>query len=221
MTYISILIPLYNGIEFLEQSLSSVISQTYKNWEVIIGINGHEPNSLIEKTAIAIVDKYNYDNIKVIYYDTKGKSLTLNKMVTDCKYDYVAILDVDDIWLPEKLELQIRYLSNYDVAGTHCQYFGDVSHCPIIPFGDLSNFNFLFYNPIVNSSAIIKKELAIWKNVEIEDYNLWLELFINGKKKFFNLNKILCLHRIHKGSYFNTRADNDKYVMELKAKFIK
>ena len=42
---ISVLIPLYNGIEFLEESINSVIKQTYKNWETIIGINGYNENS--------------------------------------------------------------------------------------------------------------------------------------------------------------------------------
>lgn len=221
MHSISILIPIYNGIEFLEQSLASVIAQTYKNWEVIIGINGHPPNSITETTAITIVNKYNPNsiyNIRVIYYDTKGKPLTLNKMIDDCNYHHVALLDVDDIWLPEKLELQVPYLNNYDVVGTHCIYIGDASHCPTIPFGDLSNFNFLNYNPIINSSAIIKKELANWKDdfFGCEDYNLWLDLSFQ-KKKFYNLDKILCLHRIYKESCFNNT--NYNYVEELKNKY--
>ncbi len=48
---ISILIPIYNGIEFIEQSIGSVLTQTYKDWEIIIGINGHEPNSLTYQIA--------------------------------------------------------------------------------------------------------------------------------------------------------------------------
>ena len=219
---ISILIPLYNGIEFLEQSLTSVISQTYKNWEVIIGINGHEPNSEIEKTTLDIVNKNNLGNIykiRVVYYDSKGKPMTLNKMVVDSSYDYIAILDVDDIWLPEKLECQIPYIDKYDVVGTHCKYFGDLSHCPTIPFGDLSNFNFLNYNPIINSSAVIKKELANWDDefFGLDDYSLWLKLAADNKK-FFNIDKILCYHRIHNKSSFN--VTNNNQVEELKNKWL-
>ena len=50
-TGISILIPVYNGIEYLHESVYSVISQTHKKWEIIIGINGHEKNSEVEKKA--------------------------------------------------------------------------------------------------------------------------------------------------------------------------
>ena len=49
---ISILIPIYNGVEYLDQSLSSIIRQTYKDWEVIIGINGVSSNSIVEEKAM-------------------------------------------------------------------------------------------------------------------------------------------------------------------------
>ena len=49
---ISILIPIYNGIEFLEESLESVKNQTYKEWEILIAINGHEKDSNVYKEAL-------------------------------------------------------------------------------------------------------------------------------------------------------------------------
>ena len=155
---ISILIPLYNGIEFLEQSLKSVINQTYTNWEVIIGINGHPPNSITEYTANSIKESLLNDNkIKIIYYNTNGKAETLNAMKNDSQFEYIAILDVDDIWHPHKLENQIPFIKDYDVVGTKCYYFGDLSFVPNIPTGDLSEFDFLESNPIINSSAIVHK----------------------------------------------------------------
>ena len=48
---ISILMPIYNGIEFIEESVSSILQQTYANWELIIGINGHPENSSIYQIA--------------------------------------------------------------------------------------------------------------------------------------------------------------------------
>lgn len=219
---ITILIPIYNGIEFLDQSLSSVIRQTYKNWEVIIGINGHPPNSIVEKKAIDIVNEMNSHNnyqIRVIYYETKGKPATLNKMVMDAKNQYIAILDVDDIWIDYKLEKQLKYLDTYDVVGTGCRYFGDCDHFPNLPYGDLRHFNFFHFNPIINSSAVIRKECAFWNENEIlDDYDLWLRLF-KEKKKFFNVDDFLILHRIHKNSNFN--GNNHLHVEELKNKWSK
>ena len=78
---VSILIPLYNGIEFLKECIESIKQQTYPYWEIIIGINGHPKNSNIYKQA----KKYEHTQIKVIeYLDTRGKPQTLNKMINDC-----------------------------------------------------------------------------------------------------------------------------------------
>lgn len=221
---ISILIPIYNGIEFFEESLVSVIKQTYKKWELIVGINGHLKNSEIELKALNIINNYNsiynYD-IKLKWYDTYGKSATLNKMVLDSKYDYIAILDVDDIWINNKLEKQVPYLNSYDVIGTGCRYFGTANHFPNIPFGDISNFNFFHSNPVINSSCIIKKTLAYWDEKELtglEDYYLWLRLS-KEKRKFFNIPEILVLHRLHETSSFNNT--NNNYIEELKNKWLK
>jgi len=220
---ISIVIPIYNGIEFLETSLASVIIQTYCNWELIIGINGHPKNSHVELKANEIVNLYNPENlykISVNYYETKGKPATLNKMIHDCNYDFIAILDVDDYWLPTKLEEQLPYLKDYDVIGTHCKYFGDSNHSPTIPFGDLKDFNFFYYNPIINSSAIIKKELAHWTDdfFGMDDYDLWLKLFCD-KKKFFNLHQILCYHRIYSEIAFNSKKEQEENLENLKKKW--
>jgi glycosyltransferase involved in cell wall biosynthesis len=218
---ISVLIPIYNGIEYLSESLQSVIEQTYTDWEVIIGINGHPPNSDVEKEAYRV--KYNIvpitisPKIRIIHYSTKGKPATLNAMVKDCKYDLVALLDVDDKWLPTKLEKQSKYWDEYDVVGTTCQYFGDRNDSPNVPTGDISDFNFLTVNPVINCSAVLKKVYACWNEAEIlEDYELWLRLRL-GNKKFYNINEVLCHHRIHKDSAFNNF--NSHYVYNLVRKY--
>ena len=91
---ISILIPIYNGIEFFEECLKSILNQTFNEWEIIIGINGHPSNSDVELLAKEIVSKYNSDSkykIFVNYYDTNGKANTLNKMVEDSNYNFIFI----------------------------------------------------------------------------------------------------------------------------------
>jgi teichuronic acid biosynthesis glycosyltransferase TuaG len=221
--FISILIPLYNGIEFLQESLTSIVLQSYPHWEVIIGINGHPPNSIIHQQAHTILNNFQEfsHKIKIIHYETHGKSATLNQMVNDSSFPYIAILDVDDIWTDDKLESQIPFLDDYHVVGSHCRYFGDYHTCPNIPFGNLNDFNFLSVNPIINSSAILRKEDAFWNTEELtglEDYDLWLNLFYLKKRKFYNIPKILCLHRIHQQSAFNN--NNHLYLDNLKKKWI-
>lgn len=213
---ISILMPIYNGIEFIEESVSSILRQNYSQWELIIGINGHPENSDVYKIAKEYEKKS--DKIRVYdFYKIKGKSNTLNRMIQFCKYDYVALLDVDDIWHDDKLTLQSHLLNKFDVIGSNCVWFGDrPGVIPIIPIGDISNYDFSLVNPIINSSCIIRKELCYWNENGIEDYDLWLRLRKAGKT-FFNCKAVLVKHRIHSASAFNAKGNNNKVEDLLKS----
>ena len=214
---ISILMPIYNGIEFIEESLSSILSQTYKDWELIIGINGHPPNSKEYITA----KKFENDKIHILdLQNVKGKSEALNEMIKFAKYNWIALLDVDDKWLPNKLQIQIEYLDNFDIIGTKCRYFGESDAFPEMPSADISKFNFLQVNPIINSSVLLKRELCWWdKNYDgVEDYDLWLKLWREGKK-FYNVDELQVMHRIHKSSAFNANGNNLK-VNDLLKKYV-
>jgi glycosyltransferase involved in cell wall biosynthesis len=206
---ISILIPIYNGIDFICESVSSVLRQTYGEWELIIGINGHPKDSSVYK--IAKEYEKMTSKIRVLdLYEIKGKSNALNEMIKHCSFNYVAILDVDDIWHEQKLELQAQMLNKFDVIGSNCVWFGDrPGIVPYIPVGDISNYDFSSVNPIINSSSVIRKELCYWKENGIEDYDLWLRLR-NQNKKFFNFKEILVKHMIHNASAFNSKGNNDK-----------
>lgn len=213
---ITILIPIFNGIEFLKDCLETVQYQTYKDWEIIIGINGFKENSDVYKFA----KTFENEKIKVFdFYLIKGKSNTLNEMIKYSNYNWISLLDVDDKWLPKKLESQIEFLNDYDVIGTQCKYFGNLNLTPKIPLNDISKFNFLNVNPIINSSVLIKKELCFWDPDNfLEDYDLWLKLW-KQNKKFYNVNSIQVLHRIHQSSAFNAQGNNLK-VNSLKQKYI-
>ena len=223
-TSISILMPIYNGVEFFNESLQSVLDQTVDEWELLIAINGHPPNSEVYQTVLKQVNSITVNGViedkrvrLLDYHDCKGKAATLNKMITECKYNYVALLDVDDVWHPEKLAAQIPFLMlNYDVVGTRCVYFGDINNVvPKIPTADISQFNFLAVNPIINSSSIIKKKFAHWDTtLFVEDYDLWLSLRVQGRR-FYNCEEVLVKHRIHQTSAFNAQGNNN-HVAALK-----
>lgn len=208
--------PIYNGIEFIDTSVKSVINQTYKDWELIIGVNGHPLNSPVYKKALE-ASKQDEKRITVIdMFECKGKSNALNKMVKIAQNSWVALLDVDDAWLPKKLESQIQFMKLYDVIGTHCKYFGDSNLSPSIPVGDISNFNFTRVNPIINSSCLVKKELCYWDSEHdgVEDYDMWLRLRKNNLK-FYNVHTIQVMHRIHNNSAFNANGNNNKVASLL------
>jgi glycosyltransferase involved in cell wall biosynthesis len=209
--------PIYNGIEFIEESVSSILEQKYDAWELIIGINGHK----VDSEVYQIAKEYEKRNSKIVvldFFEIKGKAKTLNKMLHFCKYNYIALLDVDDIWHPEKLQIQSQLLDKYDVIGSRCVWFEDrAGIIPQIPVGDISDFNFTLVNPIINSSALIKKKLCYWRKEwdGVEDYDLWLRLR-KQKCKFYNFEEILVNHRIHEASAFNSKGNHNKVCELLK-----
>ena len=211
--------PIYNGVEFIQESVPSIIAQTETTWELLIGINGYPANSPVYNSVLAYLATLRDDRIKLFDFpDCKGKAATLNEMVPKCQYPYVALLDVDDIWLPAKLETQRPFLrKEYDVIGTKCVYFGEWNNIvPTIPIGSIAPFNFLENNPMINSSAVIKKEFANWNSAwdGVEDYDLWLRLWRQGRS-FYNCPEVLVKHRIHRSSAFNAKGNNNQ-VADLK-----
>tara|TARA_R110002051_G_scaffold230621_1_gene292613 strand:+ start:58 stop:693 length:636 start_codon:yes stop_codon:yes gene_type:complete len=209
--------PVYNGVEFFEDSYNSILKQTFKNWELLIGINGHEKKSDIYKFIKAKTSVE--DRVRIYDLAFKGKSKTLNFLTKKTIHDYIAILDVDDLWESQKLEKQIPHLAKYDIVGTNCQYIGDMDTNPHLILGEINNSDFLQFNTMINSSAIIKKELCYWMESlpGLEDYELWLRL-AKHNKKFFNLSDVLTFHRIHRSSHFNTK-DFTSLEKELKLRW--
>ena len=210
---ISILLAVYNGKKYIRQSINSILNQTFSDWELLVGFNGTTDNSK------KIVSEYTDSRIKIFDYgDDKGKAKTLNKLIKEAQYDWCAIQDDDDVWLPEKLETQIKYTKNYDVVGTYIKYInenGDTIGGPFLAetHDQIKIKSLTGNNQIANSSSIFKKEcvesVGLWdqKKDGIEDFDLWLRLLKSGAK-FYNVPEYLTLHRIHDKSNFNTKEQN-------------
>ena len=215
---VSILLATYNGEKYIKESIDSILNQTFTEWELIIGFNGTTDNSK------KIVSEYNDSRIKIFDYgNDKGKAKTLNKLILEAKYDWIAIQDDDDIWVENKLEKQIKFIDKYDVIGTMISYIDENLNFKGQPnlslnHEDITRRSLSGDNQIANSSVIIRKsnilELNGWaENLDtlsedgyqpLEDYELWLRL-IKSSKKFINLPEKLVLHRLHSNSNFNTK----------------
>ena len=109
---VSIITPIYNGIDFLDNAVKSVLSQTYKNWELFLVDDGSKDDSYKKAVNWSEKDK----GIRVLHHpnhENKGVSATRNLGIYHANGHYVAFLDCDDEWLPEKLEKQIAVMRKY------------------------------------------------------------------------------------------------------------
>ncbi|MDQ3535828.1 MAG: glycosyltransferase family 2 protein [Bacteroidota bacterium] len=110
MEKVSIITPFYNAEKYFEEAIESVISQTYPYWELLLVDDGSRDSS----TEIAKKYAKNYPG-KIIYlqhegHQNKGKSTSRNLGIQKSSGEYIAFLDADDIFLPQKLEKQVRIL---------------------------------------------------------------------------------------------------------------
>ena len=109
MKKVSIIIPVYNGSNYIRDAIESALSQTYENKEIIVVNDGSNDNDATKK----IVEEY---KDKVIYYEKEngGVSTALNLGIEKSTGDYISWLSHDDIYYPNKLERQIEEISKYD-----------------------------------------------------------------------------------------------------------
>lgn len=210
---IAVLIPVYNGHEYLRECLASVQNQTCAPKQVLVGINGHDPAgdtvAVLEQVCEDFMDAL---PLEVTVYAQGGKVRTLHRLLEEkVTTNFVAMLDVDDTWLPEKLELQVEILQQYQVSvvGSNCMYRGEKTGSPDLPTGILKPMDFLVHNPMINSSIVMLTDLAHWDTDGLEDYELWLRLVRQGHT-FYNLPEPLVYHRVHKDSAFNVNPYIEK-----------
>ena len=117
MELVSIIMPTYNCARFIRESIDSVLAQTYTNWELII-----VDDSSTDNTAEMIA---NFNDPRIHYLrneQNEGAALTRNKALRAAKGRYIAFLDSDDLWHPDKLERQIAFMEQNGYAFTYHEY---------------------------------------------------------------------------------------------------
>lgn len=114
---VSIIMPTYNCGRFIRESIDSVLAQSYTNWELLIMDDG----STDETPALVSA----YKDARIRYTRNKqqqGAAVVRNKALQEAKGRYMAFLDADDVWLPEKLEKQIAFMEANGYAFTYHEY---------------------------------------------------------------------------------------------------
>jgi glycosyltransferase involved in cell wall biosynthesis len=111
---VSVIIPNYNYAGYIGEALESVLAQTYSNVEVIV-VDDESPDNSLE-----VLTHYG-DRIKVIAQKNSGVAAARNTGVAACSGEMVAFLDADDVWLPEKLEKQMKKMAaDGEIGLVHC-----------------------------------------------------------------------------------------------------
>jgi len=225
---VDIILPNYNSSEFIEETINSVINQTHKNWNLIIVDDCSD-----EKTK-KILNKYSQNkNIQIIFLDeNKGAAFCRNHALELSKSEYVAFLDSDDVWFPDKLIKQINFMKKNNYNFTYTNYTPckgeisiDMSNQKSIRPREKYNFeSFIKDTSIATSTMMIKGELA--KKYKFTDTKICEDYFYKCSilKEIgyaYCLNESDTLYRIRKDSLQSKKLRNLYWIWKINSKFNK
>lgn len=219
MKKVSVIIPVYGAEKYIATTLQSVIAQTYQHLEILVIDDGGLDKS------IEICRQFQDPRISIITQKNRGLAGARNTGIRHAQGDYLAFLDADDLWLPEKLEKHVEHLEKSPLVGISycCSAFIDEAGTPlgIYQTPKLTGItipNLLCRNPISNGSApVIRKEVFeeikfqenLYGTVEdfyfddsfraSEDIECWFRIAIKTDWKLEGIPEALTLYRVNSG----------------------
>jgi len=201
---VSIIIPVYNGSNYLREAIDSALAQTYKNIEVIVVNDGSKDGGKVE----AIAKSYG-DRIRYFYQDNGGVASALNFGIRKMTGDYFSWLSHDDIYYPLKIEVQINFLEknktdvilysdfeyiNSDSKFIRSKLIGNVEPRKFV-------YTLITSYPINGCTTLIPKTcfdiVGVFNEnlMTTQDYELWFRM--SKKYRFIHINNILIKSRLH------------------------
>lgn len=223
MIKVTVIMATYNTpMAYLKASVQSILDQTLKDFEFII-VDDYSSYDVKE-----VVSKLNDDRIKVVRNKTnKGSGYSRNVGIDIAQGDYIAIMDADDIALPNRLERQVAFMNThpeYDVVSTKTKEFsGDKQLGEVGVAGELSKKMIIRGKVLFQPAAMAKKQVL--KSVKYDDYYrraqdyvLWCELALRGYR-MYTMDEILCLYRVNPDDYKKRGLRRRKYEIMARLKY--
>jgi glycosyltransferase involved in cell wall biosynthesis len=216
---ISIITPNYNSAKYISQAIESVLAQTYQNWEMIIVDDCSVDGSY--DIALEYAEKNN--RIKVYRMEKNGgAALARNKAIELSKSEYIAFLDSDDLWVPDKLEKQLKFMieNDCDFCFTEYEQMDDKNRPLAIAkvIKKLTYRKMLFHCFTGCSTVIYKQKLndKIYGPLitSCNDYALFLKI-LQHTSNARGYSKCLTKYRIREGSLSRNKIKKMKSYFDL------
>ncbi|HSF45703.1 MAG TPA: glycosyltransferase [Chitinophagaceae bacterium] len=217
MPRVSVIMPVYNTAQYLGEAISSVLSQSFSDFEFIIiddGSTDHSGEVISAFHDMRIRYLKNEQNMGLVY--------TLNRGVDEARGQWIARMDGDDISLPNRFAEQILYLSAHpevdvlacrvelidekgDSTGEWLHDAAAVSAQEIIDHLPVNNC--IAHPTVMIAADVLKQFRYLPEQAQAEDYDLWLRLAASGKI-IHKLDQVMLKHRVIKSSFTRSRQQN-------------
>lgn len=212
---VSIITANYNGENYISETINSILAQTYTNWELFIIDDSSDDNSLkIIKDFIQGSEK-----VHLIANDLNlGAAKTRNKGIEKAKGKYIAFLDGDDLWKPDKLKKQVRFMENENISFSFTDYdriddlgnFIEVVRLSqsVLSYEDLLEENKIgCLTAVYNQSSLGKVYMPNLR--KRQDYAMWLKIL--KYTKAYKLDESLAEYRIRENSISKNKVEMLKW----------
>lgn len=199
---VSVIMGIYNCADTLDESLESIIDQTYKNWQMIMCDDGSNDNTyeVAQKYVLQDPDRF----VLIKNGTNQGLNITLNNCLAIADGDYIASMDGDDISLPTRFEKEVEFLNahpEFAIVSTPMIMFDETGEWgrTATPIKEPNITDFVFHTPFhCHAPCMVRKEayLAVEgytvdpKLLRFEDCNLWFKLYGKGYRGY-NLSEPL------------------------------
>lgn len=217
---VSVITPMYNCEAFFPGTARSVLEQTWENWEWIIVDDGSEDGSL----ALAQKESEKDPRVRVASLDSNmGPAEARNRAIDMAKGRFIAFLDCDDLWKPEKLQKQVGFMLEQNIPFSYsCYEVIDEAGTPLgrtvrpplkLTYSDMLRKNHIgCLTAMYDASALGKMYMPLLR--KRQDYGLWLQIL--KKTEFaFCLPESLAFYRLRSSSVSSDKMDLLKYNWQL------
>jgi len=203
MPRVSVIMPVFDGEQFLSKAIQSILNQTFGDFEFIIIDDASRDSSL------AIARKFARRDARIQIIENPrnlGISATLNKGIRAAQGDYLARIDADDVSAPKRLEYQVDFMNAntaVGICGSWVKYIGDFDAVLKFPKNhDSIHARMLFENALAHPSVMMRsasiRERVLYYDEDVryaQDYELWSRAV--SRVMMANVDQVLVLHRAH------------------------
>nr|WP_294782288.1 glycosyltransferase family 2 protein [uncultured Flavobacterium sp.] len=207
---VSIIVPTYNTEKFIRSTIESVQNQTYENWEMILA-----DDASADKT-VSIIEEFAQKDGRIKLFklsENRGNGFARNTALEKARGKYIAYLDADDLWFPEKLEKQIQFLKANNLHFTFCFYDsideeGNDLNRRVESPNPLTYKQLFFCNYVGNLTAIYDAnyfgKIILETSQKRQDWRIWLTI-LKHIKIAKPLPESLAFYRIRKDSVSSSK----------------
>ncbi|WP_341226350.1 glycosyltransferase family 2 protein [uncultured Arcticibacterium sp.] len=208
---VSIITPMFNAADYIAETIESVLNQSHQNWELLISDDCSSDNS------VALVNEYVAKDERIKLFcntENSGPAETRNRSLSNATGRFMAFLDADDLWSPNKLEEQLHFMLNKSIGFSFTEFHrfkGNIEGERVSVPKTIVYSELLKNTAIATSTVLIDTKFVSWpikmRQVYYDDFVLWLEI-LKRESKAYGLQSDLMAYRVLPGSVSRNKLNS-------------